>query len=241
MNITRFSGQPMRNEEYFRHKTEIIEAINKSGIDINPIAVIFGPFTDAVNDIDAALEIIRKSVFTEDIQNADIERDATTTGLIATVAGLAKHFNPEIREQTREIQIIFNHYKGINQQSITSQTASTVNMLQALREKPDLLTVLNINDWVDQLETVNNKVAQLTMNRFDENAAKPLQRMKEARPTCDDRLNKLYNAIETFAQIAPSGEYDKCISVINTINKKYIDTIAQRRGIGKSAKKDEDK
>ena len=240
MIITRFGGQPLRNEEYFRHKTEIMEAISKSGINIVPFLTILNTFSNSLHDVDIALEIIRKSAYTEEVNEADRERDITTSGFINIVTGLTKHFNPEKRKQANELKIIFDHYKGINKQSIASQTASTVNMLQSLRDKHDLITELNLNEWLDQLDAINQRVAELTMNRFDESASKPEQRMKEVRPLCDEQLNKLYNAIETFAQITPDEPYDNCISLINAINKKYIDTIAQRRGIAEAKKKEEE-
>ena len=237
MNITRFSRRSLRNEEYFRHKTETVEAVNNSGIDAVSTSPIMATFVQTVEEVDLALEIIRKSSYTEEINEADSERDITTSGLVKTVVGLTKHFDPLKRKQAKQIQIILDHYKGINQQSVVSQTGSTVNMLQALREKQELLTQLGINEWVNQVEATNNKVAELTMNRFDEAASKPTQRMKEARPVCDEQLNKLYNAIETFAQITPGSNYNSCISLLNSINKKYIDTIAQRQGISEAGKK----
>ena len=236
MDIIRFGGQSLRNEEYFRHKTETLEAINNSAANVTPIKPILDPFIASVDDVDEALEIIRKSSLTDKIQEEDRERDVTTTGFSNTVTGLTKHFKPEIRKQANELQIIFRHYKGINQQSVVSQTGSTINLLQALREKQYALTTLGLNEWATQLEIINNKVAMSTMDRFDENAAKPLQRMKEVRPVCDELLNKLYAAIETFAKITPSAEFEKCINTLNSINKKYIDTIAQRRGIAEAKK-----
>lgn len=239
LEIIRFSNRPLCNAEYFRHKTEIIEAIEKSDIH-SEMEKIYVPFTTTVDAIDKAMEVISKSIYSEKIWDADKQRDVVTSGLINAVDSATMHFDENIREIGKELQIITKHYKGINKQSIESQTASTVNMLQDLRKKPEYLQTLGFTTWVNEVEILNNNVSELLMSRFDEKASKSGEQVKELRPECDDQLEKVYNAIETFAQLTEAEVYASCIAKINAINKKYIDTIAQRKGISESKEEEEE-
>ncbi len=237
--ILRFSNQPLRNEEYFRHKSEILQVITQSEMEPILINTVATPFKSSVDEIRQALEVISKNAYTQPILDADDERDCITSGLFDMINGLTKHFDAEKRRQAVELQIISNHYKGINRQSIESQTGSTENLLQNLNEKKEYLENLKITEWVTQLETINKKVADLIMNRFEENVSKPVQRMKEERPICNQRLEALYKVIEAIAIMSPDEKVSKCISLINNINKNYMDIIAQRRGIAAAKKEKE--
>lgn len=238
--ILRFNSHPMRNEEYFQHKLEIIDAMDRSGIKLNPIKRIVDPFKAMVEEIDNALELIRKSGYTEQINNQDNVRDSITRGFIDVVTGYTNHFDSEMREYARILKIITDHYKGINQQSISSQTASTINMLQDLRAKSDLLDDLGLTEWVDKIEDENDNVAELMMARFEEGASLPAERMKELRPECEKLLEDLYKAIEVYSvTYFEERSYSNCIELINVINKKYMNVIAQRKGIAEAGKEEE--
>lgn len=234
LEIIRFGYSRLRNAEYFRHKIETIEAIMQSRIDTNAIANIYEPFETYVEAIDKAMEVISKSVYSESIILAVKKRAALISGLRNLIQSTAKHFNSDVQNAAKELQIVIKHYKGINQQSVESQTSSTLNMLQDLREKSDSLTVIDLSEWLNQLELANNYVSDLLMNRFSEAAAKPTEQVRPLRALCDKQLDLLYKAIEVFAQITESEAYSSCIATVNAINKKYIDTLAQRKGIAKT-------
>ncbi|MGL4956878.1 MAG: DUF6261 family protein, partial [Bacteroidales bacterium] len=124
MTCKRLHLEGLRNEECFQYLTEVRDLTQKYGAEALDLEAIFEKFLSLYQDFDVALEKIRKSSYTQQIADADAQRDTLFRGFVDTIKSAHNHFNTNYRESARKLQIALDHYGNIAQKSYDEQTAA---------------------------------------------------------------------------------------------------------------------
>ena len=244
MKCKRLRVKELRNEEWFQFYTAFKKLVEKHTAQRLSISEEFIVFLSLYADADEALEVIRKSMNTEPINDADITRDCTFRGFSDAVQSALNHFDPGKREAARKVQIVFDHYGNIAQLSNNQQTASTGNFLQEMRgARAADITLLGLTDWVDKLDEDNQALDALMEGRYDENAAKTSLRMKEVREKTDSCYRDIINRLDALMLILLNAEdvYGAFLDELNERISFYGNILAQRKGISKAKREKENK
>ena len=222
MRFARAYPEKLRNAAHFQLNTEIRDLITREGADKLRIKEQFEKlFLPAFNREDEALKKITKSAHTENLQKADAARDEVFTGMIETVGANSKHFDHKIKDAARKVKIITDTYGNVARKPLNEETAEIYNLLQDLRKIPDLLKLVKIEDWVNELERLNKEFDVIIKERFDESASKTSIVLRDARREVDAAVREIFKRIEACALVFDSADYVNFMKTMNVIIAKY--------------------
>ncbi|MDR2805935.1 MAG: hypothetical protein LBB85_09935, partial [Dysgonamonadaceae bacterium] len=94
MKIERIRLDRLRNEEWFNFFTEFKTFVTQSTPQALNIEVLFTAFLALYAQADEALEILRKSAYTDEIIHLDAARDSSFRGLSETAQSALHHYEP---------------------------------------------------------------------------------------------------------------------------------------------------
>jgi hypothetical protein len=236
MTINKFILSPLHNEEHFEFSTEFKDLV-----------IRFTPAQLGVSDLfngmylpkyaleDEAFLFIRKSSLTVKLSEYDFRRDQSVIGITHVVNGFTHHFRPEIADAAARIHIILDSYGNIARKSYDKETADITSLVQELRGPyAHDVEILNLREWLDELDTTNQEFDSMRKERYTESAEKPEVRMKNVRVDIDKVYRMIVGQINT--RIAIEGE-DKYLPFVKELNLRidhYKSRIAQRKSSQKS-------
>lgn len=231
MKTNELSLTLLRNEEHYQFHTEIKKLAEISDPDRLNIVIALGQYATKYAEEGIALDVIRKSTFTDDIAEADLLRDNTYRGLRAAVRSATKHFNAEVLQAASRLQVVFGHYSNITVKSYDEETAAIGSMLTDLTTTyaADIATA-GLNGWVTELAANNDAFAELKKSRYTEKSDLPMIRMKEARVATDTAYRALTERINALIVINGEGGYTSFVNELNKRVEAYSNTLAQRKG-----------
>lgn len=211
---------------------------------------LFGQFTPATLNIQPqyaayhatyntellALDLIRHSKFTAEIEEQDARRDAVYRGFADTVKGATKHFDPARAEAARGLQSLLDHYGNIADKPANDETAAIDDLLRELSGGYQTqLTTLALGEWTAQLTSENTLYKTLVASRYAETAARPDVQMKAARKELDAAFRSLLNQVDALVMVSGAANYDAFIAALNAISERYKNTLAQEAGARKAS------
>lgn len=231
MKIKDFQLSRLRNGEHFQLHTDFKNLVEKYTAEKLSIKKQFEIYLQLYAHEDEVLEKIRKSAITQQISDADALRDTTFKGLIEVVGAAQKHFNAEVREAARKVQILIDAYKDIVKLPYNEETAKIYNLTQELQTiYANDITTMKIADWVKELETNNKQFDSLMNQRYEEQFSKTTTNSREIRSQIDACYKMLTDIINTFFIVNPQPEYNDFIEELNLRIDYYNNTLAQRQG-----------
>ena len=237
-NIERLPFFRLRNDEHFQIHSEIIREINTFGAEALDIKSRFDAYVSLFGDEDTALKKIIKSIYTDDIHHADNDRDNIFRGMTDANKSALRHFREEVRIAAEHLKVLFDTYGNVAIKPINEETSAITNMLQDLKGRfaADVVKV-GIGEWITELETHNNRVQNLIVERYNEEDQKTDIVLKKARANVDEAYNNIAKRIEALCLINEDAiVYRNFINKLNLIIHKYKNTLAQRTGRAKKIK-----
>jgi hypothetical protein len=237
MRINELSLSILHNEEHYQFHTDVTNLVQTSDpVKLN-IAVAFAPYLAKYNDEQKALDIIRKSAFTEEITQADILRDTTFRGFSDAVLSATRHFNADVRQAASRLQVVFDHYGNLTTKPYDEETAAIGSMVTDLTttNAADLATT-QLTGWATALKANNDAFAELKKSRYTEKSELPMLRMKETRVSTDAAYRTLTERINALIVVNGETGYTAFVNELNKRVEAYSNSLAQRKG--RNAKKD---
>ncbi|MDR2981044.1 MAG: DUF6261 family protein [Puniceicoccales bacterium] len=228
----------LRNEEHFGFHTKVAKLVNEYNLSetVEALVTSYNERYDVLND---SLEIIRRSVHTAQLVDADIKRCTTFRGLRAAVTGHLRHFETAKSLAATRVGNILRHYRGMLRKSRNERTAMLMNMLQDLRDETaaDLQT-LDINSWVSELEAENRAYQNLEAQRISKRGIQLAKNVHVARLAADAAYRSLIKGIEVHGTLHPDdANYATLVFELNASIETVMWPIAQRRGVIAASKK----
>ena len=226
----------LRNDGNFQFHADTIALI----IEANPgrlgIAAIFPPYQKAHQHQDEVLKKISASGYTQQIQEADHERDNAYSAISAVIKAMLKHFDPVIREAARKLRVLTKDYGYINQKSYAEQTSAVYNIVQEFRGNYASQTeLLTLTKMVDELERANLAIEALMKERVDETAQKNHGNMKDARANTDAAYQAIRKRINSLVEVEGPENYMEFITKLNVVIDRYKTLIAKSHKRKKTA------
>jgi hypothetical protein len=179
-----------------------------------------------------ALDIIRKSDYTQEILEQDHVRDGIFRGFADAVQSALHHFNPAKREAAKRIETVVEHYGNIAAKNYDQETAAIDDLIRELAagDYPSFISTLALNDWVTQLGNENQTFKSLMAERYTEVSQRPTARMRAARVETDKAFRTIINQIEALALVNGEGDNEPFIKELNAVLERYKNIQAQETG-----------
>jgi hypothetical protein len=177
-------------------------------------------YDEKINILEAALEPISTSIYTQRLATLDHKRDYVTHGFRRTVVAGLHHFDLAICEAARCMLIPIDHYFNLANLDYNSQSAASDNLTTECEQHYAAeIELLGVRPWINQLKAVNKEFIELFATRIDEAAAKPAFNVKDVRKDADHGLRVVLYIIE--AKIAVTGNIVPFKGFIGKVNEIF--------------------
>lgn len=232
MEILKIRFKYLRNEEWFQFFTDLKMLIQKYGPGTLQIQELYDRLLTQYTDVDAILEVLRKSQLTQKIAEMDTRRDHLYRGLVDTARAALNHPDTGKKEAAQALSDLFAHYGNATRYSADQETAVLHNLLQDLDTPPaqTYVGLLQLSDWTQQLYNANNTYAMLVHQRNAEISTRPDGNVGELRPNLQATYADITERIRALALVTDPAVYDPApfVNELNTFIKHY-NALAARR------------
>ncbi len=225
----------LRNEEHFQFFTAFKTLAEQTGVDNQNIGTLYVTFLSFLQQLDEAMEQIRKSGLTDSITDLDNIRDNYHRGITRCIAAYLYHFDPGHVDAAKRLKRITDHYGNLRERPYNEETAAITNLVQDLRKLDGDIQLIHVAEWVDKLDEANRNFDAVMNERYSESAIlQQITKVRLIRTEMDALYRKIVSVIEAFTVALPDGSvYEKFIGEWNVRVEYYKRTIDQRKGKNK--------
>ncbi|MDR3142931.1 MAG: DUF6261 family protein [Tannerellaceae bacterium] len=198
MKVIRIALNHLHNEEWFEFVTKFQELVERFGRDTIGIKDLYKLFTPLCLKVDALLVVLRKSVYTKEMEEADKERDDLFRGFFGVTKGMQRQPTAAKQEAAERLYNLLEGYrKAILDANYEAESAAIHNLLQDLTEsyKADV-TLLALTDWVTAIDQAERHFLTFDAKRTEESVAKPKENLKLFRRKADVLYNAITNVLD---------------------------------------------
>ncbi len=236
MKINDFSLVRLRNEEHFQFFTSFRDLVLVFTALALKIEVLFTLFLAAYANELTSLDIIRKNVISDDLVEADDERDSVFRGMCDAVKSALNHFNAEVRAAAKHLQVVLDTYGNLAIKPYDAETGGLNSLINDFRTTyaADVATV-GLTGWVTELAAKNKAFDDLKNNRYTDEASKTILRMKEERVKTDAIYHQLVERLNALIVVEGEAEYAGFVTELNKRIEGYDNTVSIRRAKGKKS------
>ena len=176
--------------------------------------------TEALATEDKYLVLSQKSLLTDEIANADKERDTLFNGYRTAVKG----FMPvaALAKKAHELWQHLADYAIDPQMQLERETGLITNLCTDLIGKyATQVQALGLKAYVDALKTANERVETLLVQRTTDNSTKVVGALRTAREASDKAFRNLSKVVNALAILGNPADYAAFIDFMNTLIKRY--------------------
>ena len=171
----------------------------------------------AVSAEDEALKISQKSLLTDEIAKADIDRDALYAGYKKAVEGFLAMPIADMAQAAKILSQHIKDYKINTADQLDKETGLLVNFITDLEDNYSAqVEKLGLTAFVTNLKEANERVRMLTLQRTNEKMGVTVGALKVARTASDDAYRALVKMVNALALVFGEKDYTAFIDYVNT-------------------------
>ena len=224
--------QRMNNGAHFTFVSNILAHAEADTAVKGKASELVSNFKVAVAAEDEALKISQKSLLTDDIAKADIDRDALYAGYKKAVEAFLAMPIADMAQAAKVLAQHIKDYKINTAGQLDKETGLLVNFITDLEDKYSAqVAKLGLTAFVINLKEANERVRMLTLQRTNEKMGVTVGALKAARTSSDDAYRALVKMVNALALVYGEKDYTAFIDYVNTEVTHY-----KREVIGQKAK-----
>jgi len=239
MEIEKLKISNLRNEEHYNFNLDFSGLVAQHTAAALGVETKLPAYLAALGKEHQALNTVQASATTEEITDADAQRDDTTRGLVGSIKLALNHFDAEVRKSAKKLKLLLDTYGEIATKPYDQETASITKLVSDLEGAyASDVAALGIAGWVLGLKNQNIAFDNLKKQRYDESTIKPQQNLKDARIETDTCYRAIIKRIEALIEINGETAYAPFVLALNQRIDNYQKVLAQRQG--RNAKNEEE-
>ena len=224
--------QRMNNGAHFTFVSNILARAEADTAVKGKASELVSNFKVAVAAEDEALKISQKSLLTDDIAKADIDRDALYAGYKKAVEAFLAMPIADMAQAAKVLAQHIKDYKINTAGQLDKETGLLVNFITDLEDKYSVqVAKLGLTAFVTNMKEANERVRTLTLQRTNEKMGVTVGALKAARTASDDAYRALVKMVNALALVFGEKDYTAFIDYVNTEVTHY-----KREVIGQKAK-----
>lgn len=209
--------QRMNNGAHFTFVSNILARAEADTAVKGKASELVSNFKTAVNAEDEALKISQKSLLTDDIAKADIDRDALYAGYKKAVEAFLAMPIADMAQAAKVLAQHIKDYKINTVGQLDKETGLLVNFITDLEDKYSAqVAKLGLTAFVTNLKEANERVRMLTLQRTNEKMGVTVGALKAARTSSDDAYRALVKMVNALALVFGEKDYTAFIDYVNT-------------------------
>ena len=209
--------QRMNNGAHFTFVSNILARAEADIAVKGKASELVSNFKVAVAAEDEALKISQKSLLTDDIAKADIDRDALYAGYKKAVEAFLAMPIADMAQAAKVLAQHIKDYKINTAGQLDKETGLLVNFITDLEDKYSAqVAKLGLTAFVTNLKEANERVRMLTLQRTNEKMGVTVGALKAARTASDDAYRALVKMVNALALVYGEKDYTAFIDYANT-------------------------
>ena len=209
--------QRMNNGAHFTFVSNILARAEADTAVKGKASELVSNFKVAVAAEDEALKISQKSLLTDDIAKADIDRDALYAGYKKAVEAFLAMPIADMAQAAKVLAQHIKDYKINTADQLDKETGLLVNFISDLEDKyAAQVAKLGLTAFVTNLKEANERVRTLTLQRTNEKIGITVGALKAARTASDDAYRALVKMVNALALVYGEKDYTAFIDYANT-------------------------
>ena len=209
--------QRMNNGAHFTFVSNILARAEADTAVKGKASELVSNFKVAVAAEDEALKISQKSLLTDDIAKADIDRDALYAGYKKAVEAFLAMPIADMAQAAKVLAQHIKDYKINTAGQLDKETGLLVNFITDLEDKYSAqVAKLGLTAFVINLKEANERVRTLTLQRTNEKMGVTVGALKAARTASDDSYRALVKMVNALALVYGEKDYTAFIDYANT-------------------------
>lgn len=209
--------QRMNNGAHFTFVSNILARAEADTTVKGKASELVSNFKVAVAAEDEALKISQKSLLTDDIAKADIDRDALYAGYKKAVEAFLAMPIADMAQAAKVLAQHIKDYKINTAGQLDKETGLLVNFITDLEDKYSAqVAKLGLTAFVTNLKEANERVRMLTLQRTNEKMGVTVGALKAARTASDDAYRALVKMVNALALVYGEKDYTAFIDYANT-------------------------
>ena len=209
--------QRMKNGAHFTFVSNILARAEADTAVKGKASELVSNFKVAVAAEDEALKISQKSLLTDDIAKADIDRDALYAGYKKAVEAFLAMPIADMAQAAKVLAQHIKDYKINTAGQLDKETGLLVNFITDLEDKYSAqVAKLGLTAFVTNLKEANERVRMLTLQRTNEKMGVTVGALKAARTASDDAYRALVKMVNALALVYGEKDYTAFIDYANT-------------------------
>ena len=209
--------QRMNNGAHFTFVSNILARAEADTAVKGKASELVSNFKAAVAAEDEALKISQKSLLTDEIAQADSDRDALYAGYKKAVEGFLAMPIADMAQAAKILSQHIKDYKINTADQLDKETGLLVNFISDLEDKyAAQVAKLGLTAFVTNLKEANERVRTLTLQRTNEKIGITVGALKTARTASDDAYRALIKMANALALVFGEKDYTAFIDYVNT-------------------------
>lgn len=209
--------QRMNNGAHFTFVSNILARAEADTAVKEKASELVSNFKTAVSAEDEALKISQKSLLTDEIAQADSDRDALYAGYKKAVEGFLAMPIADMAQAAKILSQHIKDYKINTADQLDKETGLLVNFISDLEDKyAAQVAKLGLTAFVTNLKEANERVRTLTLQRTNEKIGITVGALKTARTASDDAYRALVKMVNALALVFGEKDYTAFIDYVNT-------------------------
>lgn len=209
--------QRMNNGAHFTFVSNILARAEADTAVKGKASELVSNFKVAVAAEDEALKISQKSLLTDDIAKADIDRDALYAGYKKAVEAFLAMPIADMAQAAKVLAQHIKDYKINTAGQLDKETGLLVNFITDLEDKYSAqVAKLGLTAFVTNMKEANERVRTLTLQRTNEKMGVTVGALKAARTASDDAYRALVKMVNALALVYGEKDYTAFIDYTNT-------------------------
>ena len=209
--------QRMNNGAHFTFVSNILARAEADTAVKGKASELVSNFKTAVNAEDEALKISQKSLLTDDIAKADIDRDTLYAGYKKAVEAFLAMPIADMAQAAKVLAQHIKDYKINTAGQLDKETGLLVNFITDLEDKYSVqVAKLGLTAFVTNMKEANERVRTLTLQRTNEKMGVTVGALKAARSASDEAYRALVKMVNALALVFGEKDYTAFIDYVNT-------------------------
>ena len=212
----------MNSGAHFEYVSMMLASVQSQAAVKQKVADLVAALASAIEAEDAALKVSTKSFITDDIAQADQDRDTFYAGYKKAVEGF---LHTPIADMAQAAKVLKQHIKDyrINTRAqIDQNTGLLANFIADLEGKyAAQVATLGLSVFVTHMKEANERVRTLIRQRVNERMGITVGALKAARVNTDAAYHNLVQMVNALALVNGDADYAAFIDYVNAEITRY--------------------
>ena len=221
-----------RNSEFLQYMKDVLKLVDSYDVELLQLTEQRNALALSIETLTNVFEPEPQPQMTAVLADLDAKRDSLFIGIKHLLEGNAHHFDLTKQEAAKRLLFHLQSYgKNIPYMNYQAETAVIASMLSEWQTETNLqevVTLLELSEWVDTLQQINVQFNEQYLARVSEMAATTAPSFSTLRANAKSTYRTLVSHVKAYMTLHKSTQYTQLYHQIYELAKQYNQVVKVR-------------